>query len=80
MAANEPEHLLEAHLFHIRGDGNDFVAGAELAEALWVSFDVAEELALAPLTRLHVLPLARMLRDGRVEAPIQVRGFGKLNM
>ncbi len=60
-AANEPDHLLEAHLFHVRACGREFRIAAELEEAVWVSTEAAEELRLAPLTRDHVLPLARLL-------------------
>jgi 8-oxo-dGTP pyrophosphatase MutT (NUDIX family) len=60
-AANEPGHLVEAHLFHVPGCNRDFRVAAELEEALWVEPGAAEELHLAPLTRRHVLPLARLL-------------------
>ncbi len=60
-AANEPGQGLEAHLFHLRSPGREFRIAAEIEEALWVSTDAAEQLHLAPLTRDHVLPLARML-------------------
>jgi 8-oxo-dGTP diphosphatase len=57
-AANEPDHLVEAHLFHVRAN-RDFSPGAELEEAVWVSIEAACRLRLAPLTRDHVLPMAR---------------------
>jgi 8-oxo-dGTP pyrophosphatase MutT (NUDIX family) len=60
-AANEPGHLLEAHLFHVSGLGRKARVGAELEEAVWVHLAEAEELHLAPLTREHILPLARSL-------------------
>jgi 8-oxo-dGTP pyrophosphatase MutT (NUDIX family) len=60
-AANEPDHLLEAHLFHIRATNREFAVGAELEEAVWVSTEAARRLRLAPFTRHHVLPLARMV-------------------
>jgi len=60
-AANEPDHLLEAHLFHIRAN-RDFSPGAELEEAVWVSIEAAGRLRLAPFTRDHVLPIARRAR------------------
>jgi 8-oxo-dGTP pyrophosphatase MutT (NUDIX family) len=62
-AANEPDHLLEAHLFHIAAHGRDFSVAAELEEAVWVSTDDAQDLRLAPFTRDHVLPLARAIRS-----------------
>jgi len=61
-AANEPDHLVEARLFHIRSaPGRAFRIAAELEEAIWVPIESAEELKLAPLLRDHVLPLARTL-------------------
>jgi 8-oxo-dGTP pyrophosphatase MutT (NUDIX family) len=62
-AANEPDHLLEAHLFHVPAPGREFQIAAELEEAIWVPIEDAESLPLAPFTRDHVLPLARSLRD-----------------
>jgi 8-oxo-dGTP pyrophosphatase MutT (NUDIX family) len=62
-AANEPDHLLEAHLFHLRAPARDFAVASELEEAAWVTIDAATELTLAPFTRDHVLPLARALCD-----------------
>jgi 8-oxo-dGTP pyrophosphatase MutT (NUDIX family) len=61
-AANEPDHLLEAHLFHVRASDDAFEIAAELEEAVWVSPDAASDLQLAPFTREHVLPLARQIR------------------
>ena len=60
-AANEPDHRVEAHLFHIRTPAHGFVLGAELEEGLWVSLAGAVRLNLAPLTRDHVVPLAARL-------------------
>jgi 8-oxo-dGTP diphosphatase len=60
-AANEPDHRLEAHLFHIRVGDRALRPAAELEEGLWVSPDAAARLPLAPFTRDHVLPLARAL-------------------
>jgi 8-oxo-dGTP diphosphatase len=62
-AANEPDHLLEAHLFHLRGPASELAVAAELEEAAWVTIDAAAKLTLAPFTRDHVLPLARALCD-----------------
>jgi 8-oxo-dGTP pyrophosphatase MutT (NUDIX family) len=61
-AANEPDHLLEAHLFHIRAVNRHFSAAAELEEAVWVSVETAHEMRLAPFTRDFVLPIAKTLR------------------
>ena len=60
MAANEPGQLLNASLFHLRAR-REFEIAAELEEAIWVSIVDAQHLQLAPLTRDHVLPLARRL-------------------
>jgi 8-oxo-dGTP pyrophosphatase MutT (NUDIX family) len=58
-AANEPDHRVDARIFHIRAAGRSFTVGAELAEGRWVTIDEAMRLPLAPLARDHVLPLAR---------------------
>ena len=50
-AANEPEHLLEPHLFQIR---------ARTASSLLISTEAAGQLRLAPFTRDHMLLLAGM--------------------
>jgi 8-oxo-dGTP pyrophosphatase MutT (NUDIX family) len=57
-AANEPDHEVRADLFHLRTDHVPAI-GSEIAEAVWVDVDAASALPLAPLTRDHVLPLAR---------------------
>lgn len=59
-AANEPDCLVEADIFHVRM-GQPPAIAAEIEEALWVHPAEAEDMPLAPLTREHVLPLARML-------------------
>jgi 8-oxo-dGTP diphosphatase len=53
-AANEPGHLVEAELFHLRSDNAGAMA-AEIAETIWVDRTQAARLELAPLTRDHVL-------------------------
>ena len=68
-AANERDHLLEAHLFHVRAPRREFEVAAELEEAAWVSIDSAAKLRLAPLTRDHVLPLARRVAAQAAPAP-----------
>jgi 8-oxo-dGTP pyrophosphatase MutT (NUDIX family) len=55
-AANEPGHLVRAELFNV-AIGDVVSAGAELAEAVWVSRAESSALPLAPLTRRHVLGL-----------------------
>jgi 8-oxo-dGTP diphosphatase len=59
-AANEPGHIVEAEVFHLR-IGHVPVIQAEIAEARWVEIEAALALPLAPLTRDHILPLARTL-------------------
>jgi 8-oxo-dGTP pyrophosphatase MutT (NUDIX family) len=68
-AANESNHLVEAELFHVPTTRFVPVIGAEIAEVMWVDPAGAEHLPLAPLTRDHVLPLARLLfrHPGRLE-------------
>jgi 8-oxo-dGTP pyrophosphatase MutT (NUDIX family) len=62
-AANEPGHVVEAHLFHLFA-GEGFALGAELEEAAWATPDDAPALHLAPLTRERILPLARRILAG----------------
>ena len=59
-AANEPNHIVEAEIFHVRVQ-HDPVTRSEIEEAVWVSPSVAETMPLAPLTRDHILPLSRSL-------------------
>ncbi|MDN3554374.1 NUDIX hydrolase [Halomonas maura] len=54
-AANEPGHVLRAHLFRAEVAG-PLHAAAEIAELRWVTPAEALALPLAPLTREQVLP------------------------
>jgi 8-oxo-dGTP diphosphatase len=56
-AANEPNHVVEAEVFHIRVS-HDPIIQSEIEEAVWVSRSQAESMPLAPLTRDHILPLS----------------------
>ena len=56
-AANEPGHLVEAELFHLRTNHAGAMA-AEITEAIWIGRADAARLVLAPLTRDHVLTIA----------------------
>lgn len=56
-AANEPGHVLHAHLFRAEMAG-PLKAAAEIAELRWVTPDEARRLPLAPLTREQMLPRA----------------------
>lgn len=58
-AANELGHVVDADIFHLTASPSAVGAGAELEEATWATPDEAALLPLAPLIRLHVLPLAR---------------------
>ncbi|GGX94607.1 DNA mismatch repair protein MutT [Litchfieldella qijiaojingensis] len=56
-AANEPGHVVAAHLFRATMT-HPIQAAAEIEEIVWVTPTMAAELPLAPLTRDQVLPLA----------------------
>lgn len=60
-AANEAERTVEAELFAVSLIGEIRLA-AEIEEAIWHDPDDLDSIILAPLTRDHVLPLARDLR------------------
>jgi 8-oxo-dGTP diphosphatase len=69
LAANETQHIVKAACFYIRADlfGEHFAVkpAAEIEEAVWVS-PSDTTLPLAPLTRDHLLPIARQrLADAR---------------
>jgi very-short-patch-repair endonuclease/8-oxo-dGTP pyrophosphatase MutT (NUDIX family) len=59
-AANEPEATVVAHVFSARAAGRAEV-GAEIERALWLDPAAPGEVLLAPLTRDHMLALARRL-------------------
>lgn len=59
-AANEPDHTVKAEVFHVRVR-HEPVTRLEIEEALWVDPTTAAAMPLAPLTRDHILPLARAL-------------------
>jgi 8-oxo-dGTP pyrophosphatase MutT (NUDIX family) len=59
-AANEPNVIVEAELFHLR-TSHEPAACSEIEEAIWISVGEAKALPLAPLTRDHVLPLVQTL-------------------
>lgn len=74
VAANEPDHRVQAHVFHTEvsdGVAQDLRPEAELAQVVWVRPEEAGSLALAPLTEFHLLPrlVERGLRDPRPVAP-----------
>ncbi len=64
-AANEPGLRVEAEVFRITVDA-DVHRAAEIAELLWIAPANPGSLALAPLTRDHLLPL--LVADRRLSA------------
>ncbi|WP_442680668.1 NUDIX hydrolase [Sphingomonas sp. ASY06-1R] len=59
-AANEPGFIVEAEVYHARVR-HIVMIQSEIEEAVWVSQTEAAAMPLAPLTREHILPLARTL-------------------
>lgn len=57
LAANELDTVIEAQLFSLVID-QPVHAGAEIAEAVWVTREEALKLPLAPLTKQHVVVAA----------------------
>jgi 8-oxo-dGTP pyrophosphatase MutT (NUDIX family) len=60
-AANEAGRTVEADLFAVKLAG-EIRPAAEIEDAVWHDPDDLDSLILAPLTRDHVLPIARDLR------------------
>jgi 8-oxo-dGTP diphosphatase len=61
-AANEAGLMVEAELFAVSLAG-DIRPAAEIEDAVWHDPDDLDSRILAPLTRDHVLPIARHLRS-----------------
>ena len=59
-AANETNCIVEAEVFHVRVHHKPN-ARMEIEETIWVDHTAASALPLAPLTRDHIVPLARTL-------------------
>ena len=59
VAANEPGFRVHASVYSIEVDGAN-EARAEIDEVLWVDPRALPNLPLAPLTRDHIMPLARL--------------------
>ncbi len=57
-AANEPGHTVVAHTFAARAEAHEVAARAEIAEVRWIGPADVDSLALAPLSREHLLPAA----------------------
>lgn len=60
VAANEPGFQVRAAVYAVNVEGA-ITPQAEIDEVVWVDPDALPDLHLAPLTRDHVLPLARAL-------------------
>lgn len=61
-AANEPDHRVVGHAFHVEltdAEASAAAVAAEIEEARWATVAEAEGLALAPLTRSYFVPLMR---------------------
>ncbi len=56
-AANEPDHIVIAHVFQVELRREAVTPAAEIEEAVWVPVHAAGALPLAPLTRDNILPL-----------------------
>jgi 8-oxo-dGTP pyrophosphatase MutT (NUDIX family) len=60
LAANEPDHRVTGHAFHVEltdAEASAAAVAAEIEEARWASVTEAESLDLAPLTRSYFVPL-----------------------
>jgi 8-oxo-dGTP diphosphatase len=57
-AANEPGFRVRANLYRVDVSG-DITPSLEIDEAIWIDAAAPPDILLAPLTRDHVLPLAR---------------------
>jgi 8-oxo-dGTP diphosphatase len=57
IAANEPGFRVQASLYGIDVTG-EIMPGREIDETIWIDPAAPPDIALAPLTRDHVLPLA----------------------
>jgi 8-oxo-dGTP diphosphatase len=57
VAANEPGFRVQACLYRIDVTG-DITPSREIDETIWIDPSAPPDIALAPLTRDHVLPLA----------------------
>ena len=59
-AANEPDTTVVAHIFSARTDHQPQI-GREIEAMAWIDPSAPGNIALAPLTRDHMLPLAKRL-------------------
>jgi len=63
VAANEPGFRVQASLYGIDVTG-EIAPSREIDEMIWIDPAAPPDIVLAPLTRDHVLPLARAARFG----------------
>ena len=63
IAANEPGFRVEASLYAAEVTG-EITPGREIHETIWIDPAIPSDVALAPLTRDYVLPLAASLLSG----------------
>lgn len=61
-AANEPDCIVEADIFHIATDRLSFEPTAEIEEAIWFEPGTPLDIELAPLTENHMLPLLKGIK------------------
>ncbi|WP_262982730.1 NUDIX hydrolase [Sphingobium sp. SCG-1] len=59
-AANEADFVVKAEVFHVRTQHTPKTQ-LEIEEAVWVNYAEATTMPLAPLTRVHILPLSQTL-------------------
>lgn len=64
-AANEANTAVEADVFRLDLVAPTLVPAAEIEELRWIDPLAVQTIPLAPLTRDHILPLARKERRGR---------------
>jgi 8-oxo-dGTP diphosphatase len=57
-AANEPRHIVVAEIFKLALQNTHVQPGAEISEIMWVDPKSPPAIALAPLTKVHILPIA----------------------
>jgi 8-oxo-dGTP diphosphatase len=63
VAANEPGFRVQASLYGVDVTG-EIAPSREIDETIWIDPAAPPDIILAPLTRDHVLPLARAARSG----------------
>lgn len=59
IAANEPNHIVCAHIFRISTNITYFEPTAEIEEVIWYEPEQYKHVKLAPLTQNHLIPLLK---------------------